>query len=69
MVTISGLLTYARQDIMDMYRLMGYTQTQIDSIQKMGFLTRDTMTWGTFIYLLPFLGYRLYIKKYFRRET
>ena len=68
-VTISGLLTYAQHDILDMYRLMGYTQAQIDPIQKMGFLTRDTMIWGTLISLLPFLGYLLFIKKYFRREA
>ena len=65
----SALLTYARHDILEIYQLMGYPQAQIDQIQKTGLLTGNSMTWVMTFSMLPFLGYILFIKKYFRGKT
>jgi hypothetical protein len=63
---VSGLLTYAHHDIIEMYQLQGLPQAQIDQMQKTGLLTGNRMGWFTALGSLPFLGYLLFIKKYFR---
>jgi hypothetical protein len=64
---VSGVVTYAHHDIIEMYQLMGYPQAQIDQIQKMGLLTGNHMTWFMALTMLPFLGYLVFIKKYLRK--
>jgi hypothetical protein len=66
-VMVSGVVTYAHHDIIEMYQLMGYPQAQIDQIQKMGLLTGNHMTWIMSLTMLPFLGYLVFIKKYLRK--
>ena len=65
----SALLTYARHDILEMYRLMGYPEAQIAQIQKTGLLTGNRMNWITLFSMLPLLGYLLYVKKFLRRSS
>jgi len=62
--TASSLVTYARHDILEMYQLLGYPQAQIDQIQKTGLMTGNHMFWLSFLSVLPFAGYLLFIKKY-----
>ena len=64
---VSALMTYANHDIIEMYQLMGYPQAQIDQIQKMGLFTGNRMGWFTALCSLPFLGYLMFIKKYFHK--
>jgi len=65
----SVLLTYARHDVMEMYRLMGYPEAQIEQIQKSGLLIGNRMTWLMAFFMLPFLGYLLFIRKFLRRKS
>ena len=65
--TISGALTFARHDIVEFYQVGGYPQAQIDQIQKTGL--GDELKWLMVVAMLPFLGYLLFIKKYFRSQT
>jgi len=64
----SGIVTFARHDILEMYRLMGYPEAQIEQIRKTGLLEGNTMIWMMSFSMLPFLGYLFFIKRYFRRE-
>ena len=67
--TVSGLITFWRVDLVEMYRLMDYPEQQIAQIQQFSFLTsRDMLLWMAFGSLLMF-GYLLYVKKYFRRPA
>lgn len=66
---VSGLMTYARHDITEMYHLMGYPPSQIEQMQKTGLFTGNRMSWMMSFSMLPFLGYLLFIKKYFRGES
>ena len=66
---VSAVLTYARHDIIEMYQLMGYPQAQIEQMQKIGLFTGNRMVWMTTFSMVPFLGYILFIKKYFRRKS
>jgi hypothetical protein len=66
--SVSSLLTYAHHDILEMYRLMGYPEAQIEQIQKTGLMTGNHMTWLTVCSMVPFLGYLLFVKKYLREK-
>jgi hypothetical protein len=67
--TVSAVLTYARHDVIEIYQLMGYSQEQIDQIQKTGLLTGNRMAWITLFSIVPFLGYILFVKKYLRDKS
>jgi hypothetical protein len=62
--TVSGVMTFARHDTIEMYHVMGYPQAQIDQIQKMNLFTGNSMLWMTVLFMVPFLGYVLFVKKY-----
>jgi hypothetical protein len=66
---VSAVLTFSRVDLMDMYRLMGYPDQQIEQIQRFNFLTNRSMLVLMSVGSLPSLGYLLYIKRYFRRTA
>jgi hypothetical protein len=67
--SVSSLLTYAHHDIVEMYRLMGYPEAQIEQIQKSGLMTGNRVTWLAGCCMLPFLGYLLFVKKYLRAKA
>ena len=66
---VSSLLTYARHDIIEVYRLMGYPEAQIEQIQKVGLLSGHRMNWLMLFCMVPFLGYILFVKKYFQPKA
>ena len=63
---LSAVLTFGRVDLMDLYRLMGYPEQQIEQMQQYSFLTSRSMLFFVSISALPFLGFLLYVKRYFR---
>jgi hypothetical protein len=66
---VSGLLTFARHEVVEMYELMNYSPAQIEQMQKTGFLQGNTMEWLMVYSVLPFLIYLLFIKKFLRRTS
>jgi len=66
---VSALVTFARHDMMEMYRLMNYPAAQIEQMQKTGLLTGNRMGWLMSFSVLPFLGYLLCIKKFLSRKS
>lgn len=62
--TVSSVMTFARHDVVEMYHAMGYTQAQIDQVQKAGVFTGNSMIWMMLIFMVPFLGYILFVKKF-----
>lgn len=65
--TVSGVITFSQHDILEMYQRMGYPQTQINQIQKMGLFGGNSTVWMTIVSVLPLVGYMLFIKRYFRK--
>jgi hypothetical protein len=65
----SSLITFAHHDVLEMYQLMGYPQAQIDQMQQIGLLTGHRMDWLIGLSAVPFLGYVLFVKKYFRARA
>lgn len=66
---VSGLLTFARHDVVEMYQLLNYSQEQIEQMQKTGLLQGQSMKWMMVYSMLPFLIYLLCIKKFLRRAA
>ncbi len=63
---ISNLITFSHVDIMELYQRMGYPQAQIDLIRRQGLISGQIMVWGSAIWLMPMLGYVLWVKRFFR---
>ena len=66
-LTLSHVITYSHHDVMELYGLMGYPEQQMEQMKKFSFLTGGLMTWGSLVFMLPLLGYLIYVKKFFRR--
>ncbi|MDR3404013.1 MAG: hypothetical protein P4L99_16065 [Chthoniobacter sp.] len=64
---MSAFLTYSRHDPLELYTLMGYPEQQIAQIQKLGFLKGQTMAWFSLGAMVPFLGYLIYLRRFFPR--
>ena len=65
---ISNILTYARHDVTELYRLMGYPKAQIEQIQKSGIFTGNHMMWVSLFSTLPIMGYLIFIERFLRRK-
>lgn len=65
----SSFLTFMQHDILEMYRLMGYPEAQIEQIQKSGLLAGNNMAWLMSFSMLPFVGYLFFVKRYFRPQA
>ncbi|HXJ56725.1 MAG TPA: hypothetical protein VNU68_08685 [Verrucomicrobiae bacterium] len=65
-LAISNVLTFARVDIVEVYKKLGYPQAQIDLIQQQGWMTSAFMMWCSMFWILPMLGYLLWVKRFFR---
>lgn len=69
LMAISSLLTFIRHDSLEMYKLMNYPPAQIEQMQKTGLLQGNSFMWIMSCAFLPFIGYLLFIKKYFPRQS
>jgi len=65
----SALMTFAHHDMLEMYRLMGYPEAQIEQVQKTGLLIGNRMCWLMSFSVLPFLGYLLFVKKFLPHDS
>ena len=65
--TASTLVTFSQCSMLEMYRLMDYPDAQIEQIKKSGLLEGNGLIWIMMFSMVVFLGYLLFIKKYFRR--
>ena len=66
---VSGFLTFARHDVLEMYQLMGYPEAQIEQIKKTGMMEGNRMLWLTTLSVFPLLGYLLFIRKFLRHKS
>lgn len=66
---VSSIVTYARIDLMELYRQTGYSQQHLEQIQKYNFFSGKSMATWMACYTALWLGYLLWIKKFFRRSA
>jgi hypothetical protein len=53
---------------MDVYRAMGYPEQQLEIMEKMEFFSSPQILVVSVVSFVPFIGYLLFIRKYFRQE-
>jgi hypothetical protein len=66
---ISNALTYWLHDPTEMYRLMGYPEDQLATLQKNPLLHGHRMAWVTIVTSLPIVAYLLFVGRYFKAEA
>jgi MFS family permease len=66
LLSVSAFLTYWRHDLSEVYRLMGYPDEQVTQLQMFsGIFSGRMLAWSTLIFTLPFVGYLLYVRRFF----
>ena len=65
---VSALLTFTRVDLVEMYRLMGYPEEQIQQMQRYNLFKGRNMLLFITSGSLVWFGYLAWVRKYFRRE-
>jgi len=63
---VSSALTFAHHNITEMYSQMNIPAAQIEQIQKSGLFMGNGMVWMSIAWMVPFLGYVIFVRKYFR---
>lgn len=61
---LSSVLTYSRHSLGDIYAAMGYSPEQLKSVQMFAGLGGRTMMWSNLLFMIPFLGYLLFIRRF-----
>ena len=69
MLMVSAALTFARVDLIEMYRQMGFPPDQMAIMEKFSFAHSRPMAWWMFLFAVPFFAYLILVKKYFRRAA
>ncbi|MDD5351058.1 MAG: hypothetical protein PHQ12_12670 [Chthoniobacteraceae bacterium] len=65
---LSAALTYHQQGVMEFYRLAGYSTEELARLQQLPFFTDNNAVWFILASSVPWLGYLLFLKRYFRRS-
>jgi hypothetical protein len=63
--TISSVLTFCFHSIADLYRAGNYPPAIIDQMSKLSFFNGPAFAWLMGLVMLPFLGYLIFIRRYF----
>jgi len=66
-LTISNVITFSRIDLMALYRTMGYPEEQLELLEKVNIFTPAQIVGWSVVWVVPILGYLIFIKKHFRR--
>lgn len=61
---VSAIVTFLRVDPVSMYEKMGYSEDQLAAIRQLGAFSGPQFALWTALFLVPFLGYLVYLRKY-----
>jgi hypothetical protein len=63
---VSSFVSFSKRDLMDLYIRMGYQGKQLEMMKKMQIWTSSQMQWGIVITAILWLGFLLYLRRYFK---
>jgi hypothetical protein len=66
LASVSAWMTFRHLDLAELYRVMGYSERQIDSIKQFSFLQGNRLAYWSLACVVPMLGFLLFVKSYFR---
>jgi len=61
----SGVVTFSRIDLADLYRKFGYPEAQIDFIRQQGWMMSSALIWMAAIWVPIVVGYLLWTRRFF----
>jgi len=67
--SVSAFITYLRHDLNEVYRLMGYPETQIAQLEKLNVFHGPMLAWSTLAFAIPFVVYLLFVRRFFTRPA
>jgi hypothetical protein len=67
--TISTVVTFCFHNIVDLYRAGNYPPGIIDQMSKLSFFNGSAFAWIMGLVMLPFLGYLLFVRRYFSQQS
>jgi hypothetical protein len=62
----SAWVTFARIDLMEMYRHMGYSERQIETMKQFSWIQNPRIAYFSVAGIIPMVGLLLFVKRYFR---
>ena len=65
-VSVSAWITFSHIDLPELYRVMGYSDRQIDTIKQFSLIQGNAMAYWSLAGVIPMLGFLLFVKRYFR---
>ncbi|HTL54112.1 MAG TPA: hypothetical protein VL361_00480 [Candidatus Limnocylindrales bacterium] len=65
-VSVSAWITFSHIDLPELYRVMGYSDRQIDTMKQFSFMQGNRMAYWSVAGVVPMLGFLLFVKRYFR---
>ncbi len=69
LAAVSNLVTFARVDPRELYRLMGYSPAQLQQLQELNVLNSDLMACFSAVGILPMVVFLLYVRRFFRTSA
>jgi hypothetical protein len=64
--SVSAVLTFGRVDLIDLYQAMGYSLQDVRLLREFPLVRGQALTVITAVTMVPFIGYLISIKTYFR---
>jgi hypothetical protein len=68
-IILGCLCTFARVELIEMYRQMGFPPDQMAMMEKLSFVRDRSTVWWMLLGAVPFFAYLILVKKYFRRAA
>ena len=65
-ISVSAWMTFSRIDLAELYRVMGYSERQIDMVKHFSFLQGNRIAYWSVAWIVPMVGFLLFVKHYFR---
>lgn len=66
LLTASAIITFTRVDLMEMYRLMGYPEKQLEMMAQYPFMQGKSMVYFSVAGAIPMVAFLVFVKRYFR---
>jgi hypothetical protein len=67
--TASAIITFSRVDLMEVYRLMGYPEHQLELMGQYSFMQGKAMVYFSVAAAIPMVVFLAFVKRYFRTPT
>lgn len=65
-MAVSAWVTFTQIDLLQMYRVMGYPERQIEMMKQFTFVQGQGMAYYTVASAVPMLLFLVWVKRYFR---